>query len=148
MANQLATLIRDHRAEILAEWEASVRTLASAADTGRSDLLNHLPRLLDWLAGRLAADEAPDTERDAIARRHALERLAQSFDVVELVSELALLRECVLGAWEAEPDGIRPAEIRQMDAEIDHVVALCVVEYARRAAAEADPLGAPAAGGP
>jgi hypothetical protein len=143
--NHLAALMKARRTEILAAWEASVRTLASAAAAPRRDLFNRLPGFLDWLAQRLAADtDAPDADRDAFARHHAQERLSQDFDVVELVSEISLLRECVLDAWEHEPDGIVPADVRRMDAEIDHVIALCVVEYVRRCGAMAGTGTSPA----
>jgi hypothetical protein len=142
--SRLATLIREQHADILAAWEASVRTLASAATTPRGTLFDRLPRFLGWLADRLE-DEAHDAERDTFARHHALERLSQDFDVVELIAELALLRECVLGAWEADPAGVEPSEIRRLDAEIDHVMALCAVEYVRH---HANASGAGAAAAP
>lgn len=138
MESALAKRIASSREEILASWEAGVRTLASAARAPNPALFNQIPRFLDWLIERLdAPDDASEGGRDAFGMHHAVERLAQGFDVVEVVSELALLRECLLTAWEAEPDGITPGEIRRVNAEIDHVMAMVATHYVRRADAAA-----------
>lgn len=130
MASALADRLRAEREEILAEWEAGVRTLASAARAPGPAVFDRVPEFLDWLVERLDSD-APDEHRDAFGEHHALERLQQGFDVVEVVAELALLRECLLAAWERSPEGIAPADVRQLDAEIDHVVALAVSAFVR-----------------
>jgi hypothetical protein len=133
-ASPLTELIRNHREQILASWEAGVRTLTSAANVPPKVLFDELPGFLDWLAGRLeGADEGESTDaaRDEFAIRHARGRLALGFDIVELVSELALLRDAVLALWEAEPEEITPGEVRRFDEEIDHALALCAVEFVR-----------------
>jgi hypothetical protein len=130
----LTKLIRDHHDEILASWEAGVRTLTSAANVPPKVLFDDLPKFLEWLAGRLeSGDEGEATEaaRDEFAINHARGRLALGFDIVELVSELALLRDVVLALWEAEPGEITPSEIRRFDEEVDHALALCAVEFVR-----------------
>lgn len=132
-ANALTRLIRDHRDQILASWEAGVRTLTSAANVPPKVLFDELPGFLDWLAGRIEGgdDDAPEAERDEFAIRHARGRLALGFDIVELVSELALLRDGVLALWESEPAGVTPADVRRFDEEVDHALALCAVEFVR-----------------
>jgi hypothetical protein len=130
----LTALIRDHQEQILASWEAGVRTLSSAANVPPKVLFDELPGFLDWLAGRLESGdegEATDAARDEFAIRHARGRLALGFDIVELVSELALLRDTVLALWEGEPGEITPSEVRRFDEEIDHALALCAVEFVR-----------------
>jgi hypothetical protein len=140
MPSALAEVIRSSRDDVLARWEAGVRTLAAGARTPQRALFDEVPAFLDGLIERLdAAPGAADEGRDDFALRHGLERLAQGFDVVEVVAELALLRECLLEAWESAPAGITPREIRRLDAELDHVIAMVAVEYVRRA-------GAPVAG--
>jgi hypothetical protein len=136
----LAERIRSDREEIVAAWEAGVRTLASAARAPQPALVNRVPDFLDWLANRLERSDLPDSERDLFSHHHTVERLSQGFDLVEVVAEWALLRDCLLEAWARAPDGITPAEIRRMDLELDHVVAVSVVQYARE-------LGAAEAGG-
>ena len=136
----MTALIRDHSEQILASWEAGVRTLSSAANVPPKVLFDELPGFLEWLAGRLESgdEESTDAERDEFAIRHARGRLALGFDIVELVSELALLRDVVLSLWEAEPGEITPNEVRRFDEEIDHALALCAVEFVR-----ALPVGGP-----
>jgi hypothetical protein len=63
------------------------------------------------------------------------------------VAEWTLLRDGLLQAWEAAPDGVTAAEVRRMDTELDHVIALSVVEYARELRAAA-PVPAAPPGGP
>jgi hypothetical protein len=127
----LAERIRTRREEILSSWETGVRTLASAARTPTAVLVDRVPVFLDWLADRLDRGDSPDDERDAFSHRHTVGRVSQGYDLVEVVGEWALLRECLLAVWEAEPDGIAPAEIRRMNLELDHVIAVSVVGYAR-----------------
>lgn len=139
MKSALAERIQSSRQEILASWEAGVRTLPAAARASEPALLDEVPLFLDWLVERLEGPAgAPEVQRDQFGFDHALERLTQGFDVVEVVAELALLRECLLEAWEAEPSGIMPGEIRRMNAEIDHVLAVVAMHYARCAKVPAE----------
>jgi hypothetical protein len=148
LPSALAERIRTDRDDIVTAWEAGVRTLASAAKAPQPVLVNRVPDFLDWLAGRLERSDLPDTERDAFTHEHTVERLSQGYDLVEVVAEWALLRDCLLEVWARAPEGITPAEIRRMDLELDHVVAISVVQYARElGAAEADGGGRRADGG-
>lgn len=131
MPSALAERIRSNRDDIVAAWEAGVRTLASAANAPRPALVNRVPDFLRWLADRLERGDLADSERDAFTQEHTVERLSQGFDLVEVIAEWALLRDCLLEAWARAPEGITPAEIRRMDLELDHVVAVSVVRYAR-----------------
>jgi hypothetical protein len=134
MPSELARRLRSRGDEILATWEAAVRALPRAAAAPGQALFDQVPVFLRWLADRLDVGEAaPDDDRDRFGFHHAGERLTQGFDVVEVVAELSLLRECLLDAWEAEPAGITPAEVRLANLEIDHVIALVAMEYVRLA---------------
>jgi hypothetical protein len=144
----LAERIRTERDEIVAAWEAGVRTLASAARAPQPALVNRVPEFLDWLADRLERSDLPDSDRDEFTHAHTVERVSQGYDLVEVVAEWALLRDCLLDAWARAPEGVTPAEIRRMDLELDHVVALSVVQYARElGAAEPGPRRAEAGEG-
>jgi hypothetical protein len=135
----LAERIRADRDDIVSAWEAGVRTLASAAKAPQPALVSRVPEFLAWLADRLERSDLPDSERDAFTHEHTVERLSQGFDLVEVVAEWALLRDCLLDVWARAPEGITPAEVRRMNLELDHVVAISVVQYARElGAAETD----------
>jgi hypothetical protein len=144
VGSRLAGRIREGQEEVLATWEAGVRTLASAAGVSGPALLDRMPELIGWLADRLDHGAAADEERDALGHHHAIERLAQGFDLVEVIGELGLLRECLLDAWVAAPEGIEPADVRRMEVELDHVVALVVLQLVRERGAgdAAAPAGA------
>ncbi|HZH04157.1 MAG TPA: hypothetical protein VEY30_10250 [Myxococcaceae bacterium] len=139
-----AHLLRREKERVLVRWELGARTLASAAWHSHPELLNSLPPFLDWLAERLEhPNDTEEADRDAFARHHALERLRGGYDLVELLAEMALLRECLLRIWEEAPQDIAPTEVRRMNEELDDVVALSVVAYVRamavdRAAGPAD----------
>jgi hypothetical protein len=140
----LAERIRSKKDELVATWETGVRTLASAARAPRPTLQSHIPAVLEWLAERLERSDLPDAERDAFSADHALERLSQGFDLVEVMSEWSFLRDVLLGVWEAEPDGVTPAEVRQLNRELDDVIAVSAVEYVRGTrAVEAEGDGGP-----
>jgi hypothetical protein len=139
-ASRLAELITRRRDDLVAAWEAGARTLASGARAPRPALVDRVPALLGWLAEHLEGD-ADEAQRDAFSQAHTVERVARGFDLVEILAEWGLLRDVLLEAWEAEPEGITAAEVRRMNAELDHVIALSVVQYVR-----AERAGAPAAG--
>ena len=140
MPSVLAERIRTERDEIVAAWEAGVRTLASAARAPRPALVNRVPEFLDWLSGRLEQSDLSDSGRDDFTHAHTVERVSQGYDLVEVVAEWALLRDCLLDAWARAPEGVTPAEIRRMDLELDHVVALSVVDGSSPAFLEQLPI--------
>lgn len=144
MPSVLADRIRTQKEELVAAWETGVRTLASAARASQPELHSRVPEVLDWLVERLDRSDLPDAERDAASADHALERLSQGFDLVEVVAEWSFLREVLLGVWEAEPEGITPSEIRRLNRELDDVIAIAAVEYVRGTrASEAEEVGGP-----
>lgn len=131
--SRLAERIRSRHEEILAAWESGVRTLASGAAAPGPALRNQVPSFLEWLAARLEEGGAPDEARDAFSVEHTRDRLSRGYDLVEIVAEWSLLRDVLLEAWTAEPEGIEPADVRRMDVELDHVIAVSVVRWARSA---------------
>ncbi len=130
----LAERIRAQREELMTNWESNVRSLASAALKPQEIVRNGVAQLLDWLAQRLEQPNMDDEQRDEFSRHHTLERFAHGFDLVEVVSEIALLRQCLLEFWEASPEDISPREIRIINEELDNVFAMCAIHYVTQAA--------------
>lgn len=100
---RLASLIRDHREELLAGWRREVRQLPGAAGLDVPTINDQVPQLLDRLAQALTpGSEVPDT--NTISAEHGLLRWQVGFDVTEVVAEYNILRQCLHDA--AERDGI------------------------------------------
>src|SRR5690606_28534397 len=96
--SRLATFIRASRDAIVEDWTVLARQLPSARKIDRTQLLDFVPRLLDRIAGladALARGESGPDPSD-LGARHADQRLASGFELVEIVRELAMLRSCVL----------------------------------------------------
>src|SRR5438445_12938903 len=95
---RLSDFLRDHRDEILEAWETSVRSLRAARDLPRPILIDPLPQFIDDLADYVdhlragIADAEPPYEDSRI---HALERLEVGYDLLEVVEEYGILRECI-----------------------------------------------------
>src|SRR5882762_5300662 len=93
----IKSFLRRFRTEILAEWRRMVREIPIARDMPGVSLVDHLPELLDEIAG--VAEQLLNERAVAIpdaARRHAVDRLGAGFDVFAVVHELSLLRRCIL----------------------------------------------------
>ena len=129
----LAQLIDVHKQEVLVRWKEMVRTLSDARKLSDASLENHVPELLDWLAKRLR-ERAPTDDSGSLllSRVHALQRVGEEFDLVEMLAELAVLREVLLGLWVEEPAGVAPAEVLHLNQDLDDVVTVCTTEFARQ----------------
>jgi hypothetical protein len=128
----LAALIRLEKEQVLEEWEGIVRSLTSARRLSRPALRDHLPDFLDWLAGRVEASPVGGAFPHEHSTRHAVERLAEGYDLSEILSEYIVLRDCLLEAWERSgAQRVRPGEIRRMNQAIDDAIAFTAVVYAR-----------------
>ena len=129
----LSQLIELHRQEVLARWKEMVRTLSDARHLSEESLENHVPDLLDWLVVRLRERDAADVYgSQMLSRVHAFQRVGDDFDLVEVLAELAVLRDVMLGIWAEQPGEVTPAEVIQLNRDMDDVVAVCTTEFARQ----------------
>jgi len=96
-AKHLAARLREHREEILAQWVALCRENPRARTLTEDQLLDHLPRLIDRLAGAVeAASESRSTSFSINeSEQHAFHRLDTGFDLREITQEYALLRRVI-----------------------------------------------------
>jgi PAS domain S-box-containing protein len=125
--------VREFRDEIIAGWRAAARELPSAKDMSAATLLDHVPDLLDEIADiaeEIAASERATPVLEA-ARRHALDRLGDGFDIATIVRELSLLRDAVLSAWQRHADDrpITMADLRAVNLAIDRAIAVSASRY-------------------
>jgi PAS domain S-box-containing protein len=125
--------VRELRDEIIASWRAAARELPSARDMSAVTLLDHIPELLDEIADiaqEIASSASPTPVLEA-ARRHALDRLGDGFDITTIVRELSLLRDAALSAWEqhAGDHPITMGDLRALNLAIDRAIAVSAARY-------------------
>jgi PAS domain S-box-containing protein len=93
--HRLGALIREQRDEILARWERGARALPHGLELDRPRLVDHIPELLDRIAS-MADERGRDTRPElgkTISGQHAIARLEEGFDLVEVIDEFGVLRE-------------------------------------------------------
>jgi two-component system, OmpR family, phosphate regulon sensor histidine kinase PhoR len=94
--HKVASLIRDKRDELLADWRNQVRQLPGAKDLDAPTINDEVPQLLDSLAAELVrGSEEPDAQVSSTSAEHGLLRWQAGFDVTEVVAEYNILRCCL-----------------------------------------------------
>ncbi|MBU8899833.1 hypothetical protein DRW03_15950 [Corallococcus sp. H22C18031201] len=120
-------LRREHDA-VLEAW----RRAAQVQYAGRA----HAPGLLDPMPPLLAAladavEQGPERFDPHPAEAHAMTRMGQGFDVGELATEYALLRQCLLRRLEASGRPLIPGELERLEAALDRAMAHALTSHAR-----------------
>ena len=94
LADHLASR-RDH---IVATWRSAVeadKTLTTGAALGRTQMVDHIPALLEGFETQLR-EPASDPSHRGDAAAHGLHRWQQGFGLAEVARELGHLNECVV----------------------------------------------------
>src|SRR6476646_6887591 len=109
----LSKFILTNLEHILVEWEAFARSLPAGASMTPRALRDDAERMLRFIAADLATGQTvgeeiakshgrgeslPEGEQSA-AHDHGLQRLAEGFDLVQMVSEYRALRASVTRLW-------------------------------------------------
>lgn len=95
----LATFLRDHKQEILEEWERRVRDAPSARPLDAPALRNSMPLFLEELADLVGSDGG---RVDESAAEHAAQRYQHLFDLSEVIVEYRELRAAILDLFPRE----------------------------------------------
>jgi PAS domain S-box-containing protein len=118
----------------LNEWVADVRNLPIASGLDRPTLLDHIPDILDRIAGmadNIVQGATPQLPNDE-AQHHADVRLHEGFDLQQVVAEFAILRDCIMRLWEqSQIDPSHLVELRVVNQAIDKAVTASVVRFTR-----------------
>src|SRR5262245_10256578 len=94
----LARLIRRERDVLLARWRQQVKQLPSAKHLDTPTLNDHIPALVDELVKALLviSDKTiPEALLEGSPPAHGLQRYQDGFDIVEVVAEYNILRDCI-----------------------------------------------------
>lgn len=94
---QLATLIEEEREALLARWRTQLRQLDSARHLDLPTLNDHIPNLLIELSAALRSTpyEAIAEAASGTPPAHGVQRLADGFEIEEVVAEYNILRSCI-----------------------------------------------------
>jgi hypothetical protein len=125
-------LLRAEKQRILSAWEAITGSLWGAQHQAGPLLREQMQEFLDWLEERLQSRSGSPSFPHERALQHAAERVRAGYDLAEVISDYAVLRDCILEVWEAQPEAVQSAsEVRGVNQAIDEVVAYVAVLYAR-----------------
>jgi PAS domain S-box-containing protein len=125
-----ADVLRREREEILRAWEERIRALPAARRLPGPALRDFLPRLLEAVAAMLDCGADPRTSLGALPDTHALERLAEGYEVSAAAAEIAALRAVVLERLAAVP-AAASEDLRPLHAALDHMIVRSVDRFTR-----------------
>jgi signal transduction histidine kinase len=150
----LADFILANLEPILVEWEAFARSLPAGASMTPRALRDDAERMLRFIAADLATvqtvDEAiakshgrgehlPEGEQSA-AHDHGLQRLADGFDLVQMVSEYRALRASVTRLWAKEVNAFdeQASEMIRFNESMDQILAESVERFTEKVGRDKD----------
>lgn len=144
---RLANFIRQNEAGIVKEWIAFARTRSPASDKmSKLALEDHIVDILGFVADDLESAQTPREQFDksrgrgprdgpyseSAAEIHAALRLADGFDIDQMVSEYRALRASVVKQWLASHQGLASTDIEDLtrfNEAIDQAVTESVARY-------------------
>lgn len=137
--DKLAALIRQEREALLARWRQQVRQLPSARHLDIPTLNDHIPGLLEELAGALQArsDETiPEALNEGSPPAHGLQRVEDGFDIAEVVAEYGILRGCIHDLADSNGFNLQGKPFHIINRVLDEAIALAVETFAAQRALE------------
>ncbi|HEY8431970.1 MAG TPA: RsbRD N-terminal domain-containing protein, partial [Sandaracinaceae bacterium] len=117
----LARYIREHHEDILRDWRAAVARLPRNQTLTQARVLDAIPEMLGAITSLLERGDVAALGELELSE-HALDRRRASYDLVHVISEFVLLRECILARWERERRSSSVREQRLLDLAIDRAV--------------------------
>ncbi|MBR1193885.1 sensor histidine kinase [Bradyrhizobium sp. AUGA SZCCT0240] len=147
--NRLADFIRQNQAPIVEEWIEFARTISPASDKmSKLALQDHIVDILGFVADDIGSAQTPrerfDKSRghgpkdgpfsESAAEVHAALRLADGFDIDQMVSEYRALRASVVKLWVARHPALANTDIEDLtrfNESIDQAVTESVAHYTK-----------------
>ena len=146
---RLADFIRQNQATIIDEWVQFAGTRSPASDgMSKLALKDHVVDILDFVAADLESAQTPREQIDkshgksdgsgplhhTAAEVHAAVRLADGFDIDQMVSEYRALRASVIKQWVASHKTLASTDVDDLtrfNEAIDQAVAESVAHYTK-----------------
>jgi signal transduction histidine kinase len=146
---RLATFIRENEAAIVKDWTEFARTLSPASDKmSKLALEDHIVDILGFVADDIESAQTPREQFDksrgngpedgpfseSAAEVHAALRLADGFDIDQMVSEYRALRASVVKLWLTHHQGLATTDIEDLtrfNESIDQAVTESVARYTK-----------------
>jgi PAS domain S-box-containing protein len=138
---RLSDFLRARRDDVLAEWVKAIGQLPAARALDRPTLIDYVPGLLDWIAAAVddLAAGRPLHLAVELAERHASERLDQGFELGQVVTEYAVLRDCIVRLWADQAGGrVDAADLRVLNQGLDRAITAAVEGLTQQRAARVE----------
>jgi len=132
--NTLTSFIREHRDEIVREWLSHVEKLPNPH--GRTpNLRDHVPALLDRLAGAVERYDYGPRPLEDLPEQHALVRFHEGYDLRQVVAEYRFLRRVISDLYAQRGDLSVDARAKMnalivMHEAVDRAISEAVDQYA------------------
>jgi signal transduction histidine kinase len=145
----LGDFIRQNEAAIIKEWVEFARTISPAGDKmSKLALEDHIVDILKFVADDLESAQTPREQLDksrgkgpkeipfsqSAAEIHSALRLADGFDIEQMVSEYRALRASVVKQWVAHHRGLANTDVEDLtrfNEAIDQAVTESVAHYTK-----------------
>ncbi len=133
---RFAELIRIKRDSLLDSWRNEIRRLPNAKELSTPALNDHIPLLLDELADALCRQHAKPLTGESLDAPtiHGTQRFEVGFDIVEVVAEFNVLRECLQNLAEQNNVNTQGAAGHIVNRLIDDATGVAVQTFAAQQA--------------
>ena len=133
--NTLSAFIRQHRDDIVEEWEARVAQLPGAQSVTEPALRDHVPDILNTLSDAVDREDATARPLQHLAEQHAVLRFHEGYDLRQVLAEYRLLREVITQMYAQRGDLSADARLNMnafsvMHEAVDRALADVVDRYA------------------
>ena len=137
---KLAALLSQERATLLDRWRRELKELPAAKHLDTPTLIDHIPQFIDEMAEQLRSG-TEETIAEAVqaaqgAANHGLQRLEDGFDIVEVVAEYNMLRQCIHEMSAEHGVVIQGDMFRVINRLLDAAIGSAVQNYATAQALE------------
>jgi two-component system phosphate regulon sensor histidine kinase PhoR len=135
----LALLVEQERDQLLATWRAQLKQLPSARRLDVPALTDHIPGLLVELATALRQRvdiSIPSMHAGGTPPAHGLQRLADGFEIDEVVAEYNILRGCIHDLACRHAIVLQGAPFHILNRVFDAAIGAAVETYATQKAVE------------